>query len=60
MEAFYSASELLSALETKCTYFPVPSRDALTRLSQAGNNKENLVSVITAGDGKIANLFLQR
>ncbi len=42
--------------------FPVPNRDvmSLTKLSLAGNNlKESLISDIPAGDGKIANLFLQ-
>ncbi len=49
----------------KVREFPVPSRDVTTKLSLGGNNdvitelflpRGSLVSVIPAGDGKLANL----
>ncbi len=48
--------------------FPSPAGMSLTKLSQGGNydviyklfpSRESLVSDIPAGDGKMANLFLQ-
>jgi hypothetical protein len=48
--------------------FPVPSRDVTTKLSLGGNNdvitelflpRGSLVSDISAGDGKLVNLFLR-
>ncbi len=50
----------------KVREFPVPSRDATTKLSLGGNNdvitelflpRGSLVSDIPAGDGKLVNLF---
>jgi hypothetical protein len=52
----------------KVREFPVPSRDVTTKLSLGGNNdvitelflpRGSLVSDITAGDGKLVNLFLR-
>jgi hypothetical protein len=52
----------------KVRKFPVPSRDATTKLSLGGNNdvitelflpRGSLVSDIPAGDGKLVNLFLR-
>jgi hypothetical protein len=50
----------------KVSDFPVPSRDVTTKLSLAGNNyiiprrgEFSVISDIPAGDGKIANLFVQ-
>ena len=52
----------------KVREFPVPSRDVTTKLSQGGKNYGitelflpwgSLVSDISAGDGKIVNLFLR-
>jgi hypothetical protein len=50
----------------KVREFPVPSRDATTKLSMGGNNdvitelflpRGSLVSDIPAGDGKLVHLF---
>jgi hypothetical protein len=50
----------------KVREFPVPSRDVTTKLSLAGNNdvitelflpRGSLVIDISAGDGKLVNLF---
>ncbi len=65
---------LVRPLPSLCSYtvkkvrkFPVPSRDVTTKLSLGGNNdnitelflpRGSLVSDITAGDGKLVNLFL--
>jgi hypothetical protein len=56
----------MSALDTKCSLLhckkrlaiiPTPAGMSLAKLSQAENNRENLVSDITAGDGKISLSF---
>jgi hypothetical protein len=53
-ESFWGARILLQADKHRLAIFPFPVGMSLTKLSLAGNN---LVSDITAEDGKITNLF---
>jgi hypothetical protein len=67
---FSSALHLqcMYTVKKKVREFPVPSRDVTTKLSLGGNNdvitelflpRGSLVSDMSAGDGKLVNLFLR-